>query len=148
MSRMATFLAAFVLAAIVFSAAPAWAQGYTPQRPVLSPWLQLEQTNTGPLDNYHTYVQPQIQLNETLRAQNAAIERQQVGLQNLSDQMISPQGRTAAMGPTGQGASFMNYGHYFPVQRTGVARPLPALSSHPAASHGAPNIGGPNVPSF
>lgn len=142
----ARILASSVFVALLITALPAVAQNtYTPQRPVLSPWLQLGQSNSGPLDNYHTYVQPQLQLYDTLRQQSAEIERQQIGLQTLSYEVSSPLGKQAAMVPTGQGGTFMNLGHYFGSNRTSISRPATAAATRQAISHG---VAVPGVPSF
>ena len=52
---------------------------YMPQTPPVSPWMGLWQRNTGPLDNYHSYVLPQMQLNSAMQMQNAALGSRQRG---------------------------------------------------------------------
>jgi hypothetical protein len=143
---VARVLAGSLFVALVITALPALAQNsYTPQRPVLSPWLQLGQSNSGPLDNYHTYVQPQLQLYDTLRQQSTEIERQKIGLQNLSYEVSSPLGKQAAMVPTGQGGTFMNLGHYYGSNRTSISRTPAAAATRQAISR---SVAVPGVPSF
>ena len=69
--------------------------------------------NTGPLDNYHNFVVPQMELNQTLQMQNAALNRQALGLQMLNGQLGQPFGSQYGMVPTGQSATFMNYSHFY-----------------------------------
>ena len=93
---------------------------YMPQTSPVSPWMGLWQRNTGPLDNYHSYVLPQMQLNAALQSQNAALGRQAAGLQYLGEAVTNQQtGQlgTSGMSPTGQNATFMNYSHYFGLNR-------------------------------
>ena len=86
---------------------------YTPQSPTISPWMGLWRQNTGALDNYHTFVRPQMQLNQTLQMQNAALSRQAMGLQALNNEINQPLENQSGMLATGQGATFMNYSHYY-----------------------------------
>jgi hypothetical protein len=119
---------------------------YMPQRPVISPWMGMWQRNTGPLDNYHTFVLPQMQLDRTLQMQNAALYRQQAGLQYLNNEIIQTQYNASAMMPTGQGATYMNYSHYYGGVRSTQASS--AVSPRPAARRMAfsPSTAPPSVP--
>jgi hypothetical protein len=115
---------------------------YRPETPTVSPWMGLWQQNTGALDNYHTYVQPQMELNAELQSQNAQLNRQGARLQALHNEVMQPQGVQPGMVPTGQGSTFMNYSHYFggnrqavrPPQRSNVSRSTPNMPSVPGVS--------------
>jgi hypothetical protein len=91
-------------------------------RPTLSPWFGLYQRNGGPLDNYHTFVRPQIQLDNTLQRQHLAIQRNNEGVQSLSREVsqLADQGQ---MHPTGIGSVFMDYSHYYPSLGGSAVRP-------------------------
>ena len=118
MTRFPLVLAFVLLVGGTIFAQPATAQStYLPQTSPVSPWMGLWQRNTGPLDNYHSYVLPQMQLNSALQTQNAALGRQAAGLQNLGEAMMNQQIGPSGMTPTGQGATFMNYSHYFSLNR-------------------------------
>ena len=65
------------------------------------------------LDNYHTFVQPQMEVNAALQMQGAALNRQAARLQALNNDIAQPQRNPGGMVPTGQGATFMSYSHYF-----------------------------------
>ena len=91
MCRFHTGLASFVLATATIYCQSAAAQYYTPQTPAISPWMGLWQKNTGALDNYHSFVLPQMQLDQTLQMQNAALVRQQAGLQGLNNALQAPE---------------------------------------------------------
>ena len=114
MTRFHTVLATVLLTGgTIFAQSAAAQYNYIPQRPTISPWMNLFQGNTGPLDNYHTFVRPQIQLNRTLQMQSTALNRQAAGLQYLNNEIMEPQGNQSTMLSTGQGATFMNYSHYY-----------------------------------
>jgi len=123
MTRFNTFLAVVLLAGGTMFSQSAVAQ-YSPQRPTVSPWMGLWQRNTGAMDNYHTFVQPQMELNKTLQMQGAALYRQEAGLQDLNYEILQPQGNRSTMMPTGQGATFMSFSHYYGGSRQ-VSRPVP-----------------------
>jgi hypothetical protein len=110
-------------------ALPGYAQGIgtpygLPNSPAMSPWLNLYQRQGGPLDPYHMFVQPQMQLRDTLQQQQANLQRQTAGLSALGQTVTQ-------ISPTGVGAGFMNHGRYFFNQ--------PSAGVHaPGAGHGAP----------
>jgi hypothetical protein len=92
------------------------APGYGPATPTLSPWLNLYQKQAGPVDNYHMFVQPQIQLQNTLRQQELTNQRQTAGMTSLGQQMTQmEQDRQAPVHPTGTGSVYMSYLHYYPA---------------------------------
>jgi len=100
---------------------PRFRPGYQPSRPTLSPWFELYRRDSGPLDTYHEFVRPKIQLRDTLRRHSVGLQRQQAGLQrheaDLQRQgaavgrMMSVMGQ--AIRPTGTASRFMNYSHYY-----------------------------------
>ena len=134
MTRSNTFLAVILLAGGTIFTQSAAAQ-FSPQRPTISPWMGIFQRNTGAMDNYNTFVRPQMELNRTLQMQGSALDRQEMGLQDLNYEMMQPQGNRSTMMPTGQGATFMNFSHYYGGSRQ-VSRPVP---SRPTASRTARN---------
>jgi hypothetical protein len=100
---------------------------------MISPWMGLWNRNTGPLDNYHNFVVPQMELNQTLQMQNAALNRQAYGLQMLNGQIAQPFGSQYGMVPTGQGATFMNYSHFYGGTRQTAGFGGASQPPHPAA---------------
>jgi hypothetical protein len=129
MNRFHTVLAIALLIGGTVLCQPAAAQFYNPpQNGIVSPWMGLWQKNTGALDNYHTFVLPQMQLNQTLQLQSAALNRQELGLQNLNAEVAQPKWDQSRIMATGQGATFMSYSHYYygglrPTSRPGPPRP-------------------------
>jgi len=95
---------------------------YEPQLyPPLSPWLKLYSRQAGPLDNYHSFVRPELQLRETLRRQALLIDQQSAGMSDLRNEVTGLQtGRPVR--PTGAGAVFMGYSHYYDMR---AVRPRP-----------------------
>jgi hypothetical protein len=128
--------AAAVLCAVSVGVRAARGQGYSgsgyqPSTPTFSPWLNLYQRNAGPLDNYHTFVRPERQLQDTLRQQASAIQRQGEGIRGLTGQVNDlREGRSPAH-PTGAGSVFMDYGHYYDWN-AGAAPTRPAAPRLPA----------------
>jgi hypothetical protein len=103
--------------------------GYPGSGPI-SPWMNMFQRHPGPLDNYHSFVQPNLELQKTLTQQNAAIQGQQSQLQHLGQRMSEGQ-QEVAIPPTGTGSVFMDYSHFYP--KNGVA----AAAQRPASSRAA-----------
>lgn len=124
-TRQAVAVLGLGLAALLLSVGGAVGQmPYTPPSPTFSPWLNLFQRNTGPLDNYHTYVRPQFEMRDTLRQQSLTNQRQAAGLQNLTDRVgnLQKAGETSIR-PTGTASVFGSYSHYYPSAGSGGARP-------------------------
>ena len=101
---------------LILSAAQAF--GQTPYRyptPALSPWFNLYNKQSGPIDNYNMYVRPDIQLRNTLQTQQYDIQQQAVGTTNLGQQFSQYQYNESRrlVAPTGGPAGFMNQGHFF-----------------------------------
>ena len=123
MKRSQVILTLVIASAVFLTAFPASAQGrrpyspYQPARPTISPWFNLYRQDGGVLDNYHTFVRPEIQLRNTLRQQEYNISRQGMDIQAMRQNM-SGVTRTLGMRPTGAGSRFMDYSHYYQFQRT------------------------------
>ncbi len=115
MSRWPVFLAIPVFALSCMAALPLSAQvgGYQPA-PALSPWLNLYQKQGGPVDNYHLYVQPQLQLRDTLQSQQMGIQANSAAVDAVGERNLS-QREASFAGPqqTGASATFFNQGSYF-----------------------------------
>ncbi len=115
MSRWPILFAIAVFALASAAAIPLFAQpgGYQPAPP-LSPWLNLYQKQGGPVDNYHMYVQPQLQLQDTLHAQQMGIETNAAAVDAVGERNMSQRDASfAAPQQTGASATFFNHGTYF-----------------------------------
>jgi hypothetical protein len=100
--------------------------GYYPPRGPISPWMNMWIRKPGPLDNYHTYVQPQMQLQRTVVEQNNALAQNSLGIQSLGRQMENSQ-REYQVRPTGTASVYMAFSHYYPTKGGhGMARPQSA----------------------
>jgi hypothetical protein len=117
---------------------------YRPYKSTISPWMNLFQRNPGPLDNYHSYVQPQLQLQQTINQQNAELQQQSTRLQSLASKELV-QGHDQVH-PTGTGGVFMEYSHYFQThakQGSNVGHAQQRSRSHvPSATSGMSMHGG------
>jgi hypothetical protein len=86
--------------------------------PPISPWMNLYQKNPGPLDNYHTYVLPQLQLRNTLQQYDSNFQQQGSSIQTLGQDFTGLQQQQREgqqVHPTGAASVFMSYSHYYPV---------------------------------
>jgi hypothetical protein len=90
-------------------------------KPIFSPYLDLFRADPGPLPNYYQFVRPKQELLKTLQHQNTELERQRAGLGAVQHQLSIIE-RQAQAGPTGIGAGFMNYSHYYPAQQSPALR--------------------------
>jgi hypothetical protein len=114
MSRIYTIFTTILLASIVLTARPLFGQLGLGGNPPLSPWLNLYNRSPGPVDNYHMYVQPAQQLQNTLQSQQMGINHNAAALNSVSDQFSSQaDAYYATASPTGNGAGFMNQSRYF-----------------------------------
>ena len=84
--------------------------------PTLSPYLEYFRTPLGPLDSYHEFVRPRVQLQQRLRQQDAQLRRQAQDIRAIDQRMMAPQ-RPAAAAPTGTGATFFHHSHFYPRLR-------------------------------
>lgn len=112
-----TFAVAAWLLIAAGSSAFAQQRYVPPAGPTLPNELNYFRRDTGVLDQYNQFVAPRRRLENDLRSlqmqQNVQAQRQEelaVAQRNLA---IRPTGAA----PTGTGATFMNYSHYFPMAR-------------------------------
>jgi len=127
MVRSRLILLSLLVASTVWTPS-AFAQArYYPSRGPISPWMNIFQRKPGPLDNYHSYVQPDLQLQRTINQQNDALMQHSRGLQSLGQQVENDQREVR---PTGTGSVFMEYSHYYPMKGEhamhSMGRPRPA----------------------
>jgi len=108
---------------------------YFPNRGPISPWMNMWQRQPGPLDNYHTYVQPEMQLQGVVSQQHNALMRNATGIQDLGEQMENGQ-KEIPVHPTGTGSVFMQYSHYYPTRGGGIAAHSRSMSRGVAPSSG------------
>jgi len=101
----------------------------------ISPWMDIFQRKPGPLDNYHSYVRPEIQLQRQVDQQNSALTQNALGLQSLGQQMQNGQ-KESQVNPTGTGSVFMSYSHYYPMKGGGAAAHPRSMSRGAASSSG------------
>ncbi len=107
------------MAVFVFSttlASPLLAQvGGIPYGPApLSPWLNLNTKQGGPVDNYHMFVQPQIQLQNTLQAQQMGIQNNAAAVTAMGERVLyEMQSAYGQIQPTGVAGGFMTQRTYF-----------------------------------
>jgi hypothetical protein len=116
-----TFLAfaTIVVGTMLASAASAQIPRYRPPGgSPLPPALDYFRRDVGILDPYNTFVAPRRQLMNQLQALSA---REQYDFQAAQSQISSIRQSVAA--PTGVGAGYMNYSHYYPNSRAALARP-------------------------
>ena len=90
-----------------------YSRRYQPNKPTLSPYLNYFRLNTGVLPNYQQFVRPQINLQKTLQQQQAQIRSGQNSLKDLNSK-VEQRFSKPTVSPTGHGATFRNYSHYFP----------------------------------
>jgi hypothetical protein len=125
---------------------------YGGESPRLSPWLNLYQRQAGPLDPYHMYVQPEVQLRNTLQVQQAGIQRNKAALNTVAEHVVSTEEAfNAPATPTGVAAGFMTQGMYFNSYSGGgggysgssLGLGLPQKSSLRYANNGGATLGAP-----
>ena len=136
-------LAAILLVLIsleMAGAGAARAQGrYRPQSPTISPWLNLQQKNAGPLGGYLSNVRPEQQLRDTLQQHQSSIQSNTGGLLTLQGQVRQSE-KKESVRPTGTGSTFMNYSHFYPGYGTGPA--AAATARRPPRTPPPPSRGG------
>jgi len=115
---------AFVVLAVVSS--PDWAEAqttYRPSSPLFSPWLNLYQRNSGPLDPYHTMVLPRFQMRNAFQQQASDIDLNNAMI-NANGQQIMQMQAEGAVESTGTASVFMQYSHYYPMASSGYRAAL------------------------
>lgn len=100
---------------------------FEPGRPTLSPYLNYFRGNTGLTDQYRTFIRPEQRLqrrfsmdqyqNRTLSNRIGTVDKEVKGVQKDFLQFRQP-----TVSPTGKGATFMNYSHYFSSGASGGGR--------------------------
>lgn len=86
---------------------------YQPQRPTVSPYLNLLRNDTGPLPNYYSLVRPQLN--------QLAFDRQMMSesrLQSLTIQKLETVTEQRLTGPTGSGSVYGSLSHFYPSKQT------------------------------
>ncbi len=108
-------------------------------RPTFSPWFGLFSRETRALDNYHSYVRPEIRLRNTLGQQANALRQQKTTILGLGQEIRAVE-RGGGPRPTGTGSGFMIYSHYFQTvpavrgqSRLPPSRPAKSFRSAPTS---------------
>ena len=85
-------------------------------RPPISPWLSLFNENRGGiLDNYHTFVAPQLQMQQEFAQQGRQLQQQQAqqrDLQGQIDKVLNPPKKRPSYSSS-NGAGYRQYLHYY-----------------------------------
>lgn len=84
----------------------------SPYGPTLSPYLDYFRRDTGVLDPYNAFIRPRRQLDNQL---GQMVQEERAANTQLQQQIQGIRAETAA--PTGTGATFMNYSHYYRTQQ-------------------------------
>ena len=113
MTNRKLFLLSLLFVSAVWTPMAFAQPGYYPSRGPISPWMNMWQRQPGPLDNYHSYVQPQLQLQNQITQQNRSLMQNAQGLESLSQQVNNNQ-KESQVHPTGTGSVFMDFSHYYP----------------------------------
>ena len=86
---------------------------YSPQRPTISPYLNLTRNGRGSLPNYYSLVRPQLNQQSFDRQAAATARSQALAIQSLKSVPL-----TQVSGPTGTGSVYQNYSHFYPARTT------------------------------
>ena len=85
-------------------------------RPPISPWLSLFNENRGSiLDNYHTFVAPQLQLQKDFAQQERQMQQQQTQQRDLEgkiSKVLNPPKKRPSYSAS-NGAGYRQYLHYY-----------------------------------
>jgi hypothetical protein len=87
---------------------------YSPYGPTLSPYLDYFRRDTGVLDPYNAFIRPRRQLQNQLAD---AAQQAQVETTKLQQQVQGV--KEAQAHPTGVGAGYLNYSHYYKLPAGG-----------------------------
>ena len=90
---------------------------YTPQRPTVSPYLNLLRNDNGPVPNYYSLVRPQLN-QQAFDRQIGSVAR----LQSLSIQRLEDVAQMQTTRSTGTGSVYRNLSHFYPAKRTAADR--------------------------
>jgi hypothetical protein len=81
---------------------------FTPNRPTMPAELDYFRRDVGALDPFNTFIRPRRELNQVLQQQQQSLnylQQQQAQQRRMETQSISP---------TGVGARFFNFSHFYP----------------------------------
>jgi hypothetical protein len=84
------------------------ASRYQPNRPTVSPYLNLFRRDGSPTTNYHTLVRPQLRQQDFNRRQEATSRQLEQSVEQTQRQLSVP-----LVAPTGTGARHGDYSHYY-----------------------------------
>lgn len=118
--RTAWCLFTLLAAAIASETASAQIRYQSPSGPTLPSQLNYFRRDVGVLDQYNTFIQPQRQLEAQLRQMNQQQLDEYRSTQRQLEQLKEIRPSQAA--PTGTGAIFLNYSHYYRLPTRGVGR--------------------------
>ena len=118
---MKTYMTFLALTAVAFLAGPVEAEqlpfsNALPNRPTVSPYLNLLSTNNPGVSNYLTLVRPQLQQRDEMIRQQAQIRQIQRQVERGQPGGVPVRGSQEIRG-TGHETGFMNYLHYYPTRR-------------------------------
>ena len=105
------FLCCAVFATSLFAQRPR----YQPRTPRFSPYLDYFKRDVGALDVYNSIVRPNRDVRSEFARQRLGQAEQSGQIEKLGQQI---RGRND-LAPTGIGASFMNFSHYYQRRRVG-----------------------------
>lgn len=111
-TRIPAFGCAMAIASCTFDAASAQQNQvprYTPDRPTVSPYINLLRNDTGGVPNYYSFVRPQLDQQAVNRRNAATFQNQGIAVMKLETLAAGGTNR-----PTGSAATFRNYSHYYP----------------------------------
>lgn len=118
MIRLTSISAGMVLALAMSSSALGQVPRYRPPGgPTMPRALDYFRRDVGVLDPYNTFVAPRRQLDRNLQTLQA---REEYNTQRVEKELSQIRKSTAA--PTGTGATFMNYSHYYSSRTPGPRR--------------------------
>jgi hypothetical protein len=119
MTRNGAKVAVIVLALCGQQAAAQFPRYQPPGGPVLPRELDYFRQDTGVLDNYNAFIAPRRQLDQTLKSMQA---KQQTDARDAQRSIALL--KESVVAPTGTGASYMNYSHYYNIPRSGFKTPV------------------------
>ncbi len=92
----------------------------------LSPWLEMQRVSSSELDSYNQFVRPRLDMERYMTAQRREMNRQQdtqktmqrdiSGVRNYQQQKLDYTMQSEAS-PTGKGATYGNYLHFYPGKK-------------------------------
>jgi len=103
-----------------------WFPGSNPS--AISPWLEMQRASSSELDSYNQFVRPRLEMERLILAQRREMDRQmdrqkvmQKDIAQVRDFQLQQQRQDNQMQsfatPTGKGAVYDNYLHFYPPPR-------------------------------